>query len=61
MALRGRIYAKLDTADAESLVSSFRRVLRGACDGEVLLDSQMNVAQESDWPRNRLFLFVLSE
>ncbi|CAK8997586.1 unnamed protein product [Durusdinium trenchii] len=48
MALRGRIYAKLDTADAESLVSSFRRVLRGACDGEVLLDSQMNVAQESE-------------
>ncbi|CAK8997541.1 unnamed protein product [Durusdinium trenchii] len=48
MALRGRIYAKLDTADAESLVSSFRRVLRGACDGEVLLDSQMNVVQESE-------------
>ena len=29
MGLRGRIYAQLDTADAESLLSSFRRVLRG--------------------------------
>ncbi|CAK9091757.1 unnamed protein product [Durusdinium trenchii] len=48
MALRGRIYAQLDSADAESLVSGFRRVLRGACDGEVLLDNHMNVAQESE-------------
>ena len=46
--LRRRIYALLDTADAESLVSSFRQMLRGVCDGEVLLDSHMNVAQESD-------------
>lgn len=45
--LRARIYALLDTADAESLVSSFRRVLRGVCDGEVLLDSHMNVAKEA--------------
>lgn len=48
IALRSRIYAQLDTTDAESLVSSFRRVLKGACDGEVLLDSHMNVAQESE-------------
>ena len=48
MALRGRIYAQLDSSDAESLVSGFRRVLRGACDGEVLLDNHMNVAQESE-------------
>ncbi|CAK9059330.1 unnamed protein product [Durusdinium trenchii] len=48
MALRGRIYAQLDSADAESLVSGFRRVLRGACDGEGLLDNHMNVAQESE-------------
>ncbi|CAK9103660.1 Uncharacterized protein SCF082_LOCUS48411 [Durusdinium trenchii] len=53
LVLRGRFEALLDTADAESLVSScldlggFQRVLRGACDGEVLLDSQMNIAQES--------------
>ncbi|CAK9058402.1 unnamed protein product [Durusdinium trenchii] len=45
--LRGRIRARFHTADAESLVTSFRRVLRGVCDGEVLLASQMNVAQES--------------
>ena len=31
MGLRGRIYAQLDTADAESLLGSFRRVLRGGC------------------------------
>ena len=46
--LRQRIKAMLEKGDAESLVSSFRRMLRGVCDGEVLLDSQMNVAQESD-------------
>lgn len=45
--LRTRIYALLDNADAESLVSSFARVLRGVCDGEVLLDSQMNVAKDA--------------
>ncbi|CAK9102341.1 unnamed protein product [Durusdinium trenchii] len=48
VALRGRIRAVLDTADAESLVSSFRKVLRGVCDGEVLLDSRMNVLKESE-------------
>ena len=46
--LRGRISALFDTADAESLLSTFRRILRGVCEGEVLLDSQMNVAQESE-------------
>ncbi|CAK8995347.1 Reverse transcriptase domain-containing protein [Durusdinium trenchii] len=46
--LRQRINAQLETADAESLVSSFRRMLRSVCDGEVLLDGQMNVAQESE-------------
>ena len=29
MGLRGRIYAQLDTADAESLLGSFRRLLQG--------------------------------
>ncbi|CAK9099796.1 Reverse transcriptase domain-containing protein [Durusdinium trenchii] len=43
MVLRERIYAMLDTADAESLICGFRRVLRGLCDGEVLLDSHMTV------------------
>ena len=44
--LRGRIEAQLDTADAESLLGSFRRLLRGVCDGELLLDGQMKVAEE---------------
>ena len=46
--LRGRIYALMGSADAESLVSSFQRLLRGVCDGEVLLDSKFKVAQESE-------------
>ena len=56
--LRGRIYALLNTADAESLVSSFRRMLRGVCDGEVLLDSQMMVAQESECLKNLILTDV---
>ena len=58
VALRGRIYALLDTADAESLVSSFRRVLRGVCDGEVLLDSRMMVVQESQCLKNLILTDV---
>ena len=56
--LRRRIYALLDTADAESLVSSFRQMLRGVCDGEVLLDSHMNVAQESDCSKHLILTSV---
>ena len=48
LALRAEIQASLDSANAESLTSCFRRLLRGVCDGEVLLDSQMNVARESE-------------
>ncbi|CAK9022814.1 unnamed protein product [Durusdinium trenchii] len=47
LVLRGRFNALLETADSDSLVSGFRRVLRGVCDGEVLLDSEMKVSQES--------------
>ncbi|CAK9001165.1 Uncharacterized protein SCF082_LOCUS6813 [Durusdinium trenchii] len=48
LVFRAHIHAVLDSADAESLVGSFRRMLRGISDGEVLLDSQMKVAQESE-------------
>ena len=41
--VKSRIEALLDTADAETLVSSFRRMLRGVCDGEVLLDSNCSI------------------
>lgn len=41
LALRSRTDASLENSDAESLVSGFRRVLRGVCDGEVLLDNRM--------------------
>ena len=58
VALRGRIYALLNTADAESLIASFRRVLRGVCDGEVLLDSRMMVAQESQCLKNLILTDV---
>ena len=58
VALQGLIYTFLDTADAESLVSSFRRVLRGVCDGEVLLDSSMMVVQESQCLKNLILTDV---
>ncbi|CAK9089789.1 Uncharacterized protein SCF082_LOCUS42362 [Durusdinium trenchii] len=46
--LRQRLHAQLDTLDAETLLGSFRRVLRGVCDGDVLLDHQMKIAQDSE-------------
>ena len=58
LALRGRIDALFETADAESLLSSFRRLLRGVCDGEVLLDSRMAVTQESDCLKHLIFTDV---
>ena len=39
MIVRSRIEALLDSADADSLVHGFRRMLRGVCDGDVLLSS----------------------
>ena len=35
------------TLQSESMVSSFRRVLRGVCDGEVLLDSKLKISGKS--------------
>ena len=45
--VRARIEASLETADAEALVSSFRRMLRGVSDGEVLLDNDFKICGES--------------
>ena len=45
--VRSRIKASLETADAEALVSSFRRMLRGVSDGEVLLDNDLKICGES--------------
>lgn len=44
--VRSWIESLLETADAESLVSSFRRMLRGISDGEVLLDSDYKICGE---------------
>lgn len=41
--IRSRIHALLDVADAETLVSSFQHVLRGICDGDILLNSNMAI------------------
>ncbi|CAE7547851.1 unnamed protein product [Symbiodinium sp. CCMP2456] len=41
--IRSRILALLDVADAETLVSSFQHVLRGICDGDILLTSNMTI------------------
>ncbi|CAJ1407184.1 unnamed protein product [Effrenium voratum] len=41
--LRSHLQALFDSADAEAMVSSFRRMLKGICDGVVLLDSSLKV------------------
>ena len=38
--LRSRKSAEIRHVDAESMISSFRRLLRGVCDAEMLLDEQ---------------------
>ncbi|CAL1135535.1 unnamed protein product [Cladocopium goreaui] len=41
--MRARVQACLQSADAEWMVSSFRRVLRGVCDCEFLLDHNLKI------------------
>ncbi|CAJ1447788.1 unnamed protein product [Effrenium voratum] len=41
--LQSRVQALLDSAEAESMLSSFRRMLRGVCDGDILLDSNLQI------------------
>ena len=41
--LRQRFEAQFRSSDAESITSGFRRMLRGICDGEVLLDGNWKV------------------
>lgn len=41
--LRGRVAAQFQHADAESLVSSFRTLLGGICDAELLLDDKLKI------------------
>ena len=45
-----RVRASLETAESTSLLSSFRRMLRGVCDGEVLLDQQLKVQGKAEAP-----------
>ncbi|CAK9007137.1 Reverse transcriptase domain-containing protein [Durusdinium trenchii] len=61
LALRRQTYAVLDTAHAESLLVGFRKMLRGICDGEALLDSHMNVAQESECLKHLILTTVSLE
>ncbi|CAE7185772.1 ISA3 [Symbiodinium pilosum] len=51
--LRQRLVAQFRTSDAESITSGFRRMLRGVCDGEVLLNSNLSI-QGSSHCLNRL-------
>ena len=44
--VNSQIEAQFASAEAESMLSGFRRLLRGVCDGEVLLDSQMGIQGE---------------
>ena len=41
--LRDRLAAQFGTADAEHMTQSFGRMLRGVCDGELLLDDQLRI------------------
>ncbi|CAE7704739.1 Mcat, partial [Symbiodinium microadriaticum] len=41
--VRSNIRAQFHGSDAESLMVSFRQLLRGICDGEVLLDSNLRI------------------
>ncbi|CAE7235422.1 unnamed protein product [Symbiodinium natans] len=41
--LRGRVAAQFQRADAETLVSSFRTLLRGICDAELLLNDRLKI------------------
>ena len=41
--LRDRIVASLRSKDSDSLIFGFRQMLKGICDGELLLDSQLQV------------------
>ena len=38
--IRSNISAKLDSGDAASLVRGFRQVLRGVCEGDLVLDGR---------------------
>jgi len=51
--LRDRVAAQFKNADAESMISGFRQMLRGVCDGEVLLDDGFRI-QEGASCLNRL-------
>ncbi|CAE7274743.1 Mcat [Symbiodinium natans] len=46
--VQSNIRAQFHRSDAESLMVSFRRMLRGICDGEVLLDSNLRIHSASD-------------
>ena len=58
LTLKSRIEAQIRHKDSDSLVSSFRRMLRGVCDGEVLLDSDLKVAVESEGLKHLLMADV---
>ncbi|CAE7296858.1 unnamed protein product [Symbiodinium natans] len=46
--VRANIRAQFNCSDAESLMFSFRSMLRGVGDGEVLLDSNLRIHGEAD-------------
>ena len=51
--LRERLSAQFRHVDAESLISSFRTLLRGVCDAEMLLDGQLRI-QDAGAGLNRI-------
>ncbi|CAE6966023.1 unnamed protein product [Symbiodinium sp. CCMP2592] len=53
--LRDRLAAQIRNMDAESIIVAFRQMLRGVCDGEVLLDDGLRVQEGSNCLNQILF------
>ena len=56
LCISSQIEAKFETAHAESMLAGFRRLLRGVCDGEVLLDSHLNIQGDAQSLKHLLMM-----
>ncbi|CAJ1404278.1 unnamed protein product [Effrenium voratum] len=54
--ISSQIEAHFESAEAGSMLTAFRRLLRGVCDGEVLLDSQMRIQGEPQCLKHMLMI-----
>ena len=54
--IMAQIEAQFESAAAESMLSGFRSLLRGVCDGDVLLDSKMEIQGEPQCLKHMLMI-----